>query len=610
MDNNIEKRKLHRIAPENPAGANPTGAHPTGAAPSGATPIGANPAGAGSTDAAQKKPSEAARRAADIAMQHQQARIQEELNRAKSKKAAPEPAAPEQATLEQAATEQATSNQTAPKQASPEHAGAEQVKSSHKKPKKQKKKMGKVGRVVLFCLLGLLLVGGGVLVKFYHDISTNPVSVFPEITPAPTAVPTPAATLAPDVTATPEPTPDPAAVLLSEADLEFMKNRVNIMVLGLDESAERASWGAFRTDTMILVTIDFDTNDITMISCPRDSYVKLANGEGHPLKNGESYEFAKINSAFPKGGGSKKNGYAYAMGTVSYVLGGIPIQYYVGFNMNVVKDMVNAMGGLYYDVDTKVTMNGREYEPGYQYMDGQAVLDYCRQRKGSSDIARVERQQNMLKAIFREMKSTGQIVNIPKIYRAVETNIETNLSFAQISALALIALNMDADQLQSRTLDGTFLNMKSTSYWGLYTGKIASMVKEVFGISVNIDGDLNVTNIKAILEANRQLIAVELNAAKSAINTAQGILKDYGSWLTEEAKSRLKSALSQCEDAYDAEDKALLDYYTPPLQSLNNEMLASLQQAGVISSGQAASQQGQQYPEMPEIPEIPVVNNP
>lgn len=598
MDNNIEKRKLHRIASENPTSENPIGMNPSGAAPAGASPAGGNIAGGNPADAAQKKPSEAARRAADIAMQHQQARIQEDLNRAQSKKVAGQTAyeqtAPEQATLEQAEAEQGEPSRKPPK-----------------KPKKQKKKTGKAGRVVLFCLLGLLLVGGGVLAKFYHDISTNPVSVFPEITPVPTPVPTPAATLAPDVTATPEPTPDPAAVLLSEADLEFMKNRVNIMVLGLDESAERASWGAFRTDTMILVTIDFDTNDITMISCPRDSYVKLANGEGHPIKNGENFEFAKINSAFPKGGGSKKNGYAYAMGTVSYVLGGIPIQYYVGFNMNVVKDMVNAMGGLYYDVDTKVTMNGREYEPGYQYMDGQAVLDYCRQRKGSSDIARVERQQNMLKAIFREMKSTGQIVNIPKIYKAVETNIETNLSFAQISALALIALHMDADQLQSRTLDGTFLNMRSTSYWGLYTGKIASMVKEVFGISVNIDGDLNVTNIKAVLEANRQLIAAELNAAKSAINIAQGILKDYGNWLTEEAKNRLKSALSQCEDAYDAEDKALLDYYTPPLQSLNNEMLASLQQAGVITSGQVASQQGQQqYPEVPEIPEIPVINNP
>lgn len=545
MDNNIEKRTRHHVAPSAQDVVS---------------------GGDANTSALRGKPSESAKRAADIAMQHQQERLQEELN-------------------------------NKPK-----------VAQAGKKPGKQKKKMGKAGRILLFSLLGLLLVGGGLLAKFYHDIS-NPVSVFPEITPAPTA-PTPVVTLPPDVTATPVPTPDPAAILLSEADLEFMKNRVNIMVLGLDESTERASWGSFRTDTMILVTIDFDTNDVTMISAPRDSYVKLANGEGRPLRTGQDdagFEYGKINSAFSKGGGSKKNGYAYAMGTVSYVLGGIPIQYYVGFNMNVVKDMVNAMGGLYYDVDTKVTMNGRNYEPGYQYMDGQAVLDYCRQRKGSSDIERVGRQQRMLMAIFREMKNTGQIVNIPKIYKAVETNIETNLSFSQISALALMAMNMDANQLQSYTLEGSFLNMKSTSYWGLYTNKIADMVKEVFGISVSVDSDLNVTNIRAILEANRQLIAVELNAAKNAINIAQGILNDYGSWLTEDAKSRLKSALNQCEDAYDAEDKALLDYYTPPLQQINNEMLSSLQQAGIITNGQAAQQQTpvqapQEYPEIPVIP--------
>ncbi len=466
-----------------------------------------------------------------------------------------------------------------------------EVNAPHGKTSKGKRKKSKASRILLFSILGLFVIAAAMLGKFLYDIA-RPAALFEAPTPAaalaPTPTPTPATTLAPNATPSPSPTPDPKAMLLSAADLEFMKNRVNILVLGLDESAERADWGAFRTDTMILVTIDFETNDVAMISIPRDSYVKIANDEGRPTG-----EFGKVNSAFSTGGGAKKKGFAYSMGTVSYILGGIPVQYYVGFNMNVVKEMVNAMGGLTYDVDTEVKMNGRELQPGVQHLDGQAVLDYCRQRKGSSDIERVERQQRMLKAIFHELKSTGQIIHIPEIYTAVQQNIDTNLSMKQISSLALLALNMDMDQLTSRTLDGKFLNMRSTSYWGLYTNRISTMIQEVFGISVHLDDEMNVTNVEAQIEANRQLIAAELSAAKAAIQTADQILSAYGAWLANESKQSLKSAKSQLEDAYDAEDKALLDAYTPPLQQLNAWIWSELQRSGAVAGGGDASGAGQ-----------------
>ena len=54
-----------------------------------------------------------------------------------------------------------------------------------------------------------------------------------------------------------------------------MQKRVNILALGYDESAERVGWGSYRTDTMILITVNFDTNKVDMISIPRDSYVKI-----------------------------------------------------------------------------------------------------------------------------------------------------------------------------------------------------------------------------------------------------------------------------------------------------------------------------------------------
>ena len=53
----------------------------------------------------------------------------------------------------------------------------------------------------------------------------------------------------------------------------------------------------------------------------------------------------------------------------------------------------------------------------------------------------------MIAAILQQLKNTNQIANIPTIYKAVENNIMTNLSFKQICSLSLVALHMDMSQL-------------------------------------------------------------------------------------------------------------------------------------------------------------------
>ena len=463
---------------------------------------------------------------------------------------------------------------------------------------RQKKKMSKTARIVLFVVLGLLLIGGGLLAKFYIDIS-NPQSLFQEEETS-TPAPTPVQSTVPGGAITPSPTPtvDPQQQLMSQADLEMMnKDRVNILVMGIDESTERANWGSFRTDTMILVTINFKTNDVDLISVPRDSYVKICNADGKVINENGLPKFNKINSAFSTGGGAQKSGFEYAMGTVEYLFGGINIDYYIGFNMNVVKQVVDAMGGVDYNVDIEVTMNGRSLHPGEQHLDGQAVLDYCRQRHGSSDIARVDRQQRMLFAIFNQLKSTGQIVNIPQIYQAVEQNIQTNLSFKQISSLALLATQMNQDQLGRHTVDGEFLNMDNISYWGLHATKLKSLIKEVFGVTVNVDADVDAANARAQYEATRALVEPELTAAQKSIDAANAILTKYGANLTENAKEKMNAAINLLDQAIEAGEKDLLIQYTANLNELSAEYLAQLQAHGLANEQSGSSDSQSDIPE-------------
>lgn len=450
-------------------------------------------------------------------------------------------------------------------------------KSENGSGEKKKRAPISTSRKILYILLSLLFATfAAVAAKYIHDVR-NPAQIFNTtqvvVTPA---VETEIVDNDGIVIATPIPVISDAERLLSEADLEFMQNRVNILLLGIDESTEREHWGSFRTDTIILVTINFDTNDVNMISIPRDSYVKIANTSGTPTDT-----FDKINSAFAKGGGAQKNGYGYAMGTISYLLGGIPIHYYVGFNMNVVKDVVNAMDGVDYYVDVEVKMNGRELHVGYQHLDGQAVLDYCRMRKGSSDIERIDRQQRILEAIFKQLKHSGKIGQLPDIYRSVEQNIQTNLSFTQISSLAYLAYQMDLSQLQRATLPGSGIMVHKKSCIALSPTKIEALINEIYGINIKVDPDITATSIRERIEENRRLIANELSAAYSALDTANLLLTNYSDYFSTDEISQVKSAISKLQDAYDEEEKELLDTYTPPVVQWNSYLINKLNQAGI-----------------------------
>lgn len=447
-------------------------------------------------------------------------------------------------------------------------------------PLERHKSMKKTLKTILIVLAAALFVCLGAIAIFYlrvndpgnvfadAPVTREPVTVAPEatVTQAPPAAP-------PEASAAPvEPTPEPTATPISEAELEgmadlsFMKNRVNILVMGIDRSVERAESNSFRSDTIILVTVNFKTGDVDMITFPRDSYVKLYDKDG--LLIDELDPFNKINEAFSRGGMMKHGGYQSEMNTVSRLIGGIPVSYYVSFDMNAVKEIVDAMGGVDYEVDIDVYMNGRELHPGLQHLDGQAVLDYCRQRKGSSDTARADRQQRMLMAIFEQMKSTGQIANIPKIYKAVSDCIDTDLSFEQICSLSLIAVRMDSEQLNRHMVKGKFASLYQRDVWLVDAEKLKTLIKDVFNADVIIDPEVDGEAILANAALNNAAIQNELYTAANLYNEAKSFVQSYGSYISSGTKSRLSSLRGELNTAIRRECKPYLDIYSAQMNEL------------------------------------------
>ena len=93
----------------------------------------------------------------------------------------------------------------------------------------------------------------------------------------------------------------------------------------------------------------------------------------------------------------------------------------------------------------------------------------------------------MILAIIQQLKTQGRLADIPEIYRAVEEDVHTNLSFEQICALALFLKDFDLDNATRYTLEGEYHWAYNVYYYLIDQYKKVELVKEVFGIDIEPD---------------------------------------------------------------------------------------------------------------------------
>jgi LCP family protein required for cell wall assembly len=275
----------------------------------------------------------------------------------------------------------------------------------------------------------------------------------------------------------------PVATTPPDVAEQFQTDRVNILVLGMDSNLvrEESIRKDFRTDTMLLVSIDFDNKKVDMITVPRDSYVKVTNATG---------SLYKVNSAAYFGGGMCDSGFLNACDTISGVFGGLPVNYYVAADMDGLKALVDAIGGVDYDVDVETSLDGITLTKGYQHLTGEQALTYCRVRKNlnGTDIDRQERQQKMIVSIFENLKNNGKLEDVGKIYDSIRNMVYTNLSFEQICALGLFFTGFDdLGNISRHVLEGGYNWAYGVYYYLLDQQAKVDLVKEIFGEDIEFE---------------------------------------------------------------------------------------------------------------------------
>jgi LCP family protein required for cell wall assembly len=404
----------------------------------------------------------------------------------------------------------------------------------------------------------------------------------PEPTPAATASNTPEPTASQQPEA--EPTEEP-----EEEVYQFAEKRLNILMMGLDASTERyEEMKSFRTDTLMLASIDFAENKVFLISIPRDSYVHIPGRK----------QMGRVNAAFVYGGGFEGNGFATTIQTVGDFLGGIPIHFYAAVDMNLFKKIIDDIGGVTYDVDIPVVIAGRRLEPGLQTLTGQQAMDYARIRNtGGGDIDRVDRQQRLMLAVFDQLKSTNTLTKLPRIYESVKEDVWTDLNVKQIAALCYFAAKLGTENIDRRMVPGNYLNIDGVSYWGIDQKKKNALVNEVFGLNITefvLEDDVNY--LRQQVQAN---LAEKVQLAHQWIQTTTETLVKYDSVLLESEKTQLNDGIAAVNHALGKGNRPKeIAAAAQALEEVHNSITAGLEQrkAHVASAEAVLSAIGAELP--------------
>ena len=309
------------------------------------------------------------------------------------------------------------------------------------KEKKQKRKGGRIfGKIILILLLIIIILAGVFAYKVYKNGGglTGIVST------------------------------------LVGTDPEKTKNLPDFYCLLLGKSEAM-------TDTIMVAKYSPSTGEATLLSIPRDSFV------GNNPNTATASD--KINSKYQ----------ISPQKTIDAVnkLTGLNLKYYITVDTKALRDLVNAIGGVYFDVPIKMDYDDSSQdlyihlEPGYQLLDGEKAEWLVRFRHnndgtsysyeyGDNDLGRMRTQREFIMAVAKQALKLENITKINDILKIVEEEVETNIDWDTMMEYAPALLNINADNIKTGMLPGTAQYCNGVAVYLVDEDESKELVNELF----------------------------------------------------------------------------------------------------------------------------------
>ena len=273
---------------------------------------------------------------------------------------------------------------------------------------------------------------------------------------------------------------------------------MTILLMGVDTgSGSREDQWVGNSDTMILVTVNPQTRETTIMSLERDILTNIT-------QDGETVQ-AKLNAAYAQGGAE------LAIETIQDLMN-IHIDRYAMINMKGLVQLVDKVGGITvnnpFDFDISIEENEPEYTakipPGRQEIDGEQALVYSRMRyqDPEGDYGRQKRQREVIEKIIKKVLTLDGLSNYQGIVEAVSDNMQTNISLDTDSLMQLMGYRDALKNIRMEQLKGEDATLADGGSYQIVTSehllKMQNILRKSLGLSplsklktsaVLLDGD-------------------------------------------------------------------------------------------------------------------------
>ncbi len=252
--------------------------------------------------------------------------------------------------------------------------------------------------------------------------------------------------------------------------------RTNILIFGTSEDDEGGEHpGAYLTDSIMLLSIDQTKKDAYMVGIPRDLWVKY---DTSCYYGGDEGKINSLYQCYSDSGKNEEAGSKALTGKVSQVTG-LEVQYYAHVNYSVVRDSVEAVGGI--DVTIESPDPRGIYDPNFDWkckfkchmvdykngqlahLDGEHALALARARNAeggyglpAGNYDREKNQQKILVALRNKATSAGTLTNIvavTKLIDAMGKNLRTNFEMSEIRTLMALGVDIKPEAIHSIDLN-------------------------------------------------------------------------------------------------------------------------------------------------------------
>lgn len=306
--------------------------------------------------------------------------------------------------------------------------------------KRKEKKKRHIGRKIFLILLILIGIAGGIFAKRVHDLDGNWL----------------------------------AALLGHNKDT--LKNLDKLYVLAMGESTGMS-------DTIIVCSYDPKTQEASMLSIPRDTFI------GDSKKNAKTSD--KINSLYNSGKNPDK--------TIEAVnkLTGLNIEKYILLDTKGLVKLVDTIGGVEFNVPINMKYDDNEQnlhinlKAGFQKLNGNQVEQLVRFRHNSNgstysyeygmeDFGRMRTQREVIIAIAKQTIRLKNVTEIGEIVDIAKTYVKTNMDFGLLKDYIPYAVEMNTDNIKAKQLPGKSEYINGISFFLADEEELKKVVEELF----------------------------------------------------------------------------------------------------------------------------------